>query len=151
MAYNLLFKSNTLQFTFLMLILWTLAGFVFTTDNNTQWGCVDDNATFSFHNISLTALSLAFISFGYLYRKEEAGRWLIVTEAVFWTYKLFFMKGGYVVGLGGGMPFSMVLFDFAGLTLRLLLIKYFFSLPYQSFFALVIAAVLMILKIQFFR
>ena len=61
------------------------------------------------------------------------------------------MKGGYVVGLGGGMPFSMVLIDFAGLTLRLLLIKYFFSLPYQSFFALVIAAVLMILKIQFFR
>ncbi len=151
MAYSLKYRPPILSLTISSLLLWTFFGFAYTLDNNTQWGCVDNNSVFSFHNISLSSLSIALLSFGCYYRNKDTGKWLVLGEVGFWIYKLFFLKGGYVIGITASMPISIVLYDLMALTLRFILIKQLFEFSYKSIYFSLVAFLIMLIKVQFFR
>ena len=71
-------------------------------------------------------------------------------ELLFWLYKLFLIKGGYVVGFGGIPSSDVVLFDMMALFLRILLIKQLFKIPINALFVFIISFIIMAIKIKIF-
>ena len=150
MSFSLKSKLRPLAITFSLLIFWTLVGFYSTLDNSTQSGCIVSNDVFAFQNICFSVLSISLLSVGYFFSNYEYGKWIIAAEVAFWTYKLFFIKEGYVVGIGGIAPVDILTFDFIALLLRLFLLKQVFNLPLRLFALGLIALLLMIVKVEFF-
>lgn len=142
---------SSLKVLFALVIIWSVVGFVYCFDNNVQWGCINDNYVFSFHNISRTAISLAFLTLGFLYRNDTLGRSLMLAEFVYWSLKLFFWKEGYVIGIGGSVPTDIAVFDFVALLLRLLLLRTVFRSPLSNIWLLLSAVALMWVKINYLR
>ena len=144
------YKLNWLPVTFLSLIISIVIGFYSTLDNSTQWGCVVSDYVFSFHNISFSAFSILLVSLGYFFSNHQYGKLFILAEIVFWIHKLFFIKGGYVVGIGGITPVDILVYDFAACLLRLFLLKQVLNLPLRFFALVLIALFSIIVKVQFF-
>jgi hypothetical protein len=136
------FSSPTIIYA--SLIVWTLYGFFFSLDNSMAWGCMgakehllslgyriislsgetaetDSIIFIDFNNVSYSGLSILLISFSF-FLDDRKGVIVLYSELVYWLFKLMVIKGGYVVGIGGGPDFDVLLFDSIALTLRLLLI-----------------------------
>ncbi|WP_121357742.1 hypothetical protein [Flavisolibacter nicotianae] len=131
-------------------MLWSIYGFASLLDNTMQWGCIIDDRLFSFTNIGYSLLSLSTLLSSFYYRETSLGKWLLISEAIFWVSKLFFLKGGYVTGIAGSFSNEVLLFDSIALFLRLLLLKQFFKLPVHWVLTLMLTVLLMALKVEYF-
>ncbi|PHQ29225.1 hypothetical protein [Leeuwenhoekiella nanhaiensis] len=140
-------KPKTL---YLLLIGWTIFGFFTKLDYTLLWGCiVSYEPTFSTENIFFSGTAIGLLSFGVFIPKKQVGVLLLFAELLFWLFKLFFIKGGYVVGIGGP-SYDVLTFDFIALSLRLLLLKQLGLLPVRIFKVLILVFLIMLLKIFFF-
>lgn len=151
MALSIKYYISALPVIFYALVLWCMLGFYSTLENSTQWGCIKDDYVFSFRNLAFSSLSLALLFRGFFSRPPRAGLIFIAGESIFWLYKLLFLKGGYVTGIGGTTPESIVLYDFVALALRLLLLKQLLAWPVKSLYAIILSMAVMVLKVMFFR
>ncbi|PHR94008.1 MAG: hypothetical protein COA80_12905 [Leeuwenhoekiella sp.] len=139
-------KPKTL---YLLLIFWTIFGFFTKLDYTLLWGCiVSYEPTFSTENIFFSGTAIGLLSFGVFIPKKQVGV-LLFAELLFWLFKLFLIKGGYVVGIGGP-SYDVLTFDFIALSLRLLLLKQLGLLPVRSSIVLMLVFLIMLLKIFFF-
>jgi hypothetical protein len=135
-----------------LLIGWTLFGFSTNLDYTQNWGCViSTEAIFSLENILYSGISVGLLSIGFFIPSRTFGTAVLTCELLFWLYKLYLLKGGYVVGFGGVPSTNILLFDTIALTLRLVMIKKVSQLPFKTLFVLVIVYIIMSLKVQFFR
>jgi hypothetical protein len=122
--YSWLNKLLSADWIFYSLILFIVIGFLLRLDNNESFGCIImDNPTFSFDNILYSGISIGLLTFGYKTQQKNIQLIILSGELLFWLYKLFFLKGGYAVGLGGVPMVSVLWYDLVALSLRLLLIK----------------------------
>ena len=138
--------------TYLLLIIWTIFGFLETLDYTQQWGCIiSHEPIFSSANVIYTGTAIGLVSLGVFIPKKQVGTIILLSEILFWLYKLFFVKGGYIVGIGGVPSIEVLAFDTIALTLRLILIKQVSRFPLRTIWALTLVLIIMLIKIQFFR
>lgn len=142
---------SSLEAKFALVTVWSVVGFLYCFDNNTQWGCVDDNSVLSFHNISRTVITFALSTLGFLHQNDALGRKFILAECVYWTLKLLFWKEGYVVGIAGSLPTAIVVFDFIALLLRLFLLREIFRPVLSNVWLWLPALMIMGMKVAFLR
>lgn len=140
-------KPKTL---YLLLIGWTIFGFFTKLDYTLQWGCiVSYEPTFSSENIFFSGTAIGLLSFGVFIPKRQIGILILFAELLFWLFKLFFIKGGYAVGIGGP-SYEVLAFDFIALALRLLFLKQLGLLPVRISTMFILVLLIMLLKIFFF-
>ena len=143
--------SNSIT-TYAILIGWTIFGFFNNLDYTQDWGCiVSSEPIFSTENIFYSGITIGLLSIGVFIPLRSVGKVLLACELLFWLYKLFFIKGGYVVGFGGIPSSSVLAFDSIALTLRLIIINQICRLNIKPIFLLVIGFIFMVLKVHFFR
>jgi len=136
---------------YILLITWTVFGFIATLDYTQQWGCISSHEpVFSIENIIYSGTALGLLSFGALIPKRQIGIVILVVELLFWLYKLFLVKGGYAVGFGGMPSINVLGFDTIALTLRLVLLKQVSRLPMRTIWILILVFFIMVIKVLFF-
>ena len=150
--HRLFSQLNKSRITFLLLISWTVLGFFTTLDYTQQWGCIlFHESIFSKENIIYSGTAIGLLSLGFFNSKRQVGTVILLVELLFWLYKLFLVKGGYAIGIGGEPSIQVLLFDTIALTLRLLLIKQVRLLAVKPIIVLVCVFVVLAVKVQFFR
>ncbi|HYV95154.1 MAG TPA: hypothetical protein VE978_25485 [Chitinophagales bacterium] len=138
--------------SFVLLISWTLLGFFSKLDYTLQQGCViHSEAIFSWQNMLYTSIALGLLSIGYFISPQNIAIAILSSELLLWLYKLFAVKGGYAVGLGGVTSLDVLVFDTIALTLRLILIKQVGQIHISTRFVFTMIFMIMFLKVQFFR
>ncbi len=143
-----LLKPSTV---FLVLIAWSVFGFLTNNDYNQQWGCIiSSEPTLSETNILYSTVALILITLGYSIRIRQIGSLILITELVFWLHKLFVVKGGYAVGLGAVPSLSVLSFDVIALTLRLILIKQLVGFKFGLRYVFTFVTIVMAVKISYF-
>lgn len=147
---NVSYKFSKLSVCYALLTLWSIYGFASLLDNTMQWGCIVNDNLFSFANIGYSLLSVSMLLSSFYHRATSLGKWLVILEAAIWFCKLFFIKGGYVVGIAGSFSNEVMLFDTIALFLRLMLLKQLFKLTVHWVLNLVLTTLLMTLKVEYF-
>ncbi len=148
---NLFSIINQTKTTLIVLVVWIVFGFFTQLDYNQDWGCIGGSGyIFSNSNMLYSGIALTFVNIGFLAQNKHIKIIVLAVELLFWLYKLFLIKGGYVVGFGGIPSSDVVLFDMMALFLRILLIKQLFKIPINALFVLIISFIIMAIKIKFF-
>jgi hypothetical protein len=145
------YRPSKLLIGYVFLALWTVYGFVSMLDNTTQWGCIVTDSLYSTANIAYSLVSVSMILVSFYFRKTSTGNWILLLEAAIWLYKLFFIKGGYVAGYGGGVSEGVLIFDFIALFLRLMILKLLLRQQAHWILVLIFTILLLFLKVTYFR
>jgi hypothetical protein len=136
---------------FLILITWSVLGFLTNHDYTQQWGdFIIHEPIFSLQNVFYCGITLLLLLIAYLIPVKPIKVSILSIELLYWLYKLFIIKGGYAVGIGGVPSMSILTFDLIAFILRLQLIKLIISPKFNSLYLLIPAFVIMILKVAFF-
>ena len=145
------YRLSKITVCYVLLTAWSVYGFVSLLDNTMQWGCIVDDHLFFFTNTTYSLLSISMLLGSFYYRETSLGKWLALLETAFWIYKLFIIKGGYVVGIGGSVSEEVLIFDAIGLFFRLTLLRLLFKLPVHWMLTILLAVLLMMLKVEYFH
>jgi len=137
--------------TYGLLIVWTIWGFYTNLDYTLNRGCISSESSFTMQNSLYSGTAIALLSIGFFMTSRRIGLVILTCELLFWLYKLFLVKGGYVVGFGGLPSIDVLVFDTIALTLRLVVIKKVSQLQFKTIFVLIISFIIMTIKLQFFR
>jgi hypothetical protein len=122
--YSWITKVTSISWTFYALIGLTIIGFLFSLDNNQAFGCIIlETSVFSSDNIIYSGISVLLLTLAYINQDRKNQLLILSAELLFWLYKLFYLKGGYSVGITASAMFGVLYFDIIALTLRLILIK----------------------------
>ncbi len=130
----------------LLLIFWTIIGFFTHDDFNDSCGCLEFDRNFAsldyiiYSVISLLLLSLSLIS------KNKLRLGFIFIETFYWLFKLYYLKSGYIGGLG--IPIFKI-FDFIGLSLRLWIIILIIKIQCEFYLIPVISGLMIYIKLAF--
>lgn len=144
-------KTNQVQFFYLLLIAWTIVGFSFWWDNNMQHGCIIYyDGIFSIDNIFFTTTSITLLTIGLLFQTKGERLWFFLFELLFWLIKLFYVKGGYAVGLAGAPMFSVLFFDMVALCLRLMLLNASLQFRFSNNYILIPLVIIFYIKLYYF-
>lgn len=148
---NLFSIINQTQTTFIALLVWIVFGFFAQLDYNQDWGCIGGSGyIFSNSNMLYSGIALTLLNIGFFAQHKHFKIIVLAVEFLFWLYKLFLIKGGYVVGFGGIPSCDVVLFDMIAISLRILLVKQLFKLPINALFVSIVSFIIMVIKIKFF-
>jgi hypothetical protein len=144
-------KTNQVQYSFLLLMAWTILGFLFRWDNNMEVGCTiwNDNV-FAQDNIFLSATSIILLTVGVSFQKIDERIWFLFLELLFWLLKLFYWKGGYAVGIGGTPMVSVLFFDMVALCLRLMLLNASLQFKFSNNYILIPLVMIFYIKFYYF-
>lgn len=151
-GYSYLFSNvNQTKTTFVALIFWIVFGFFTQLDYNQDWGCIGGGGyIFSNSNMFYSGIALALVNIGFFSSNKNLKIIILIVELLFWLSKLFLVKGGYAVGIGGVPSSDVVLFDMISISLRILLVKQLFKLPINALFVSIVSFIIMAIKIKFF-
>ncbi len=117
-------NTNQIQVFFRLLIIWTLFGFFLRWDNNMFHGCImGDDRVFALDNIFFSTTSFILLTLGVAFQRINERVWFLFLELFYWLFKLFYLKGGYAVGIAGVPIFTVVFFDMIALCLRIMLMN----------------------------
>ena len=133
----------------MLLVGWGLFGFFTNLDNNNDFGCIGSGEPiFSETNILFSGVALGLVNIGFFASKENViWKFVLIIELLFWLFKLFFIKGGYSVGYGGGPNENIVLFDNVALVLRLILMYQIFKFQFNILWIISLSFIIMLLRI----
>ncbi len=141
-------QINDSNFIFWILISWIIFGFFAKLDYTNQWGCFAiHEPVFSRENILFSSISLFLLFLGVYLIPKKLGYVILIFEVFIWLFKLFLIKGGYIIGVTGGPDIIILWYDFSALILRLLLIKSLFELNLKNIYIFILVILIMILKI----
>ncbi|HAS42515.1 MAG TPA: hypothetical protein DCS93_18695 [Microscillaceae bacterium] len=109
---------------FRLLIGVVVLGGVYLLDYSYDYGCIIiRDARLTSENFKYTSIALFLICLGYLLPKQNLRVAVLSLELTLWLYKLYFIKGGYNTGLGGGADLGVLGYDFIALVLRLAFLR----------------------------
>lgn len=136
-----------------MLLAFAVLGFLSTLENSTMAGCVFfGESIFSLESIVLSSISITLILIILKSKNKHWQQIAFISEFVLWVLKLFFFKGGYMVGFEGTPAPLMVVYDATSIAIRLLLLNYLFqSINLDVVKILVISTMMVGCKIMFFK
>lgn len=131
-----------------LLIALTIIGFFLMLDNNSDFGCRINNwYVFSIQNIGYSSLSLILLVLALIIKQEKLQKAFLLLESAYWLFKLFVIKGGYAVGVGGGPELLVAYFDTIVLFLRLLILYKLFQYKFSSYFLFAPLFTIMLFKL----
>ncbi len=118
-------KLNDFKFTNSILLIWIVLGFFTRLDFSQMMGdIIFGEKIFDYNNIGFSSISFLLILTARLLKNGKGKILIILLELLFWSFKYFYYKGGYAMGLGASYPNDLiVLFDSVALLLRLRLIS----------------------------
>jgi hypothetical protein len=135
-------RSQKILFGFL--ILWTLIGFFTQQDFTERCGClIHSRGVFSHDYIIFSAISLILFILGFIVKNKFVRINILCLELVYWIFKLFALKSGYLGGLG---ILIFKYYDFFGLLGRLLLLNSLFENKFKEYLLAIVAGLLIIVK-----
>lgn len=146
--YSWIAKATSISWTFYALIGFTITGFLFSLDNNQAFGCtIIEKSVFSSNNIIYSGISVGLLTFAFITKDTKNRLLILLVELLFWLYKLFYVKGGYNVGITASPMFSVLYFDIIALTLRIILIKQVAKFRIRSIYMLLPMFLIMFIKL----
>lgn len=111
-------------YNYLVLLSLLVLGFFAKLDYTDMWGCFRANEPiFAIKNIIFSSISLLLIFLSFIIKKRTLKLSFAAIELLFWIFKLFYYKGGYVVGIGASPHPVISFYDTTTLTFRLLIIS----------------------------
>lgn len=126
------------------LLLWTLLGFFTQQDFTERCDClIHSRGVFSLDYIGFSAISLILIILGFFIKSKFARIGLLSLELVYWIFKLYALKSGYIGGLG---ILIFKYYDFIGLLVRLLILNSLFGNKIKEFVFVLLAGLIILLK-----
>jgi hypothetical protein len=138
---NFIRNQNVL---FWFLITWTLFGFFAQQDFSERCGCLTHSRNlFSLDYIIFSAISLILFILSFLIKNKGIRVSLICIELAYWLFKLYFIKSGYIGGMG---ILVFKYYDFFGLLGRLLILNTLTGQKLKEFLLVLIAGLLIIIK-----
>jgi hypothetical protein len=141
-------KVTSISWIFYALIGLTIIGFLFSLDNNKAFGCIiSDTSVLSSNNIIYSGISIGLLTLAYISKDRKKQLLILSVELLFWLYKLFYLKGGYSVGITASPMFGVLCFDIIALTLRLILIKQVAKLRIRTIYMLLPMFLIMFIKV----
>lgn len=115
------------------LIFWIGIGFFLGLDYTETEGCmILSESIFLPKRVLFSTISLGLILASILVNRPSVKFGLCLLELIYWTLKLILFKGGYALGFGGDPLFSVVLYDFIGALIRLLILNKSLSIARNS-------------------
>ncbi len=128
-----------------VLLIWIFFGYLTLADFSERCGCiVFDRSPLSLDYILLSFFSLLLVGLSVFELTKRFSKLFLSIELIYWLFKLFFIKSGYVGGLGI-MMFNY--YDYIALTIRLLLITSVFKLQIKVYLILISSFIIISLKI----
>ncbi len=144
-------KTNQVQYFYLLLIAWTIIGFLIRLDNNMQHGCIIENDNIlALDNIFFSATSIILLTIGVSFQHINEQIWFLFLELLFWLFKLFYLKGGYATGIGGTPILAVLFFDMIALCLRLMLLNASLQFKFSNNYILIPLVIFFYIKLYYF-
>ena len=136
---------------YLLLLGLLILGFFARLDYTDSWGCIiGEEPIFEFKNIIFSTISISLILLSYLTRNKALKLSFVIAELLFWTFKLFYYKGGYVVSIAAVPDPIISFFDTTTLSLRLFIIFGLLRPEIKIKFVLITTLVIMAIKVFLF-
>ncbi|MEJ8817352.1 hypothetical protein [Lacibacter sp. H407] len=149
---SLIKHTRQVQYLYLILIAWTIIGFLFRWDNNMQVGCtIQSDNILGQDNIFFSATSIILLTLGVSFQRNNERIWFLFLELLYWLLKLFYWKGGYGVGIGGIPIFTVVFFDMIALFLRIMLLNATLEFKFANNYILIPLFIFFYVKLYFFQ
>lgn len=146
-------KNKIIQppFNYYLLIGMLIIGFFFRLDYSDRFGCiVFKEPVFELRNILFSAISITLVLLSFFAKKRTIKLTFISFELVFWLYKFFLFKGGYVVGAIATADPLISLYDTTTLALRLFIINSLLKVSINQIYPLICTIIIISVKIYIF-
>jgi hypothetical protein len=133
---------------FISLFAAIIIGFLTNQDNDQQWGCIKTYyPIFTDINILYSSVSLLFALAALLMPTKNLRLAMLCVELLYWLFKLFFLNGVNIVGIGGVSVANVSVFEFFALVVRLQLIEVVIGRTPNLNKVLKLAALVVLLKV----
>ena len=144
-------KIISYPYNYLLLLGLLILGFFTRLDYTNRLGCITGSEPiFEFKNIVFSTISVSLILLSYLTRNKALKLSFVIAELLFWTFKLFYYKGGYVVSIAAAPDPLISFYDTTTLSLRLFIIFGLFRPGIKTKFVLITTLVIMAIKVFLF-
>lgn len=117
-------KLHNFKFANSILLIWVILGFLTRLDFSQLMGdIVFCEKIFDYNNILFSSISFLLILIARLLKNEKGKNIIILLELLIWSFRYFYYKGGYAMGIAASYPNDLIVFyDFVALSLRLIMI-----------------------------
>jgi hypothetical protein len=116
-----------------------------------QVGCIIENDyVFAYDNVLLSATTIFLLTIAILFEGMNERIWFLFFELLFWLFKLFYIKGGYAVGIAGVPMLPVLFFDMIALYLRIILLNESLQFKFSNNYILIPLVVFFFLKLYYF-
>jgi len=141
-------KIISQPFNYRILLGLLVIGFLLKLDYTNRFGClVGGESIFDTKNILFSTISVSLILSSYLLNNRFFKLSMVTVELLFWVFKLFYFKGGYVVSIGGIPDPAISFFDTLTLSLRLFIIIKLLQVDFKTIYLILITLIIMSIKI----
>lgn len=128
-----------------------ILGFFTNLENTQKWGCIPGGESiFVISNVVLSSISISIVLMSFLLKRRALKLTFITVELLFWIFKLFYYKGGYVVSFIAAPDPIVSFYDTATLSLRLFIITNLLRKDIKIVYVLCATLTIMCLKIFVF-
>ena len=140
-----------LPYGYYFLFTLVLIGFYFRLDYTEQFGCfVREEPILDGKNITFSSISFVLILVSYVMRNRKMKIIFLLLELMFWLFKLFYFKGGYVVGIIGSVDLVIYFYDVLNLIVRLYIISIVTRINIKEVYIIIIALLVILIKTNVF-
>jgi len=123
-------------------------GFLLKLDYTNRLGClVGGESVFDTKNILFSTISISLILSSFLLKNKFLKLSLVIVELLFWTFKLFYFKAGYVVSIAGIPDPAISFFDTLTLFLRLFIIIKLLQVNFKTIYLVFITLSIIAIKV----
>ena len=141
-------KTISQPFNYRILLGLLVFGFLLKLDYTNRFGClVGGESILDIKNILFSSISISLILSSYLLNKRFLKLSLVIVELLFWTFKLFYFKGGYVVSIAGIPDPAISFFDTLTLFLRLFIIIKLLQVNFKTIYLVLITLSIIAIKV----
>lgn len=138
-------------YNYYTLLVLLVIGFFGQLDYTDRWGCfVGGESIFDSKNILFSSISVTLILTSFLFRPRILKISLLIIELAFWTFKLFYFKGGYVVSIAAAPDPIISFYDSLTLALRLFIITGLLRTNIKVIYILICTLTIMAIKVYGF-
>ncbi|NOU59619.1 hypothetical protein [Marinifilum caeruleilacunae] len=135
-------------YNYYLLLALLIIGFFGQLDYTNRWGCVvGGESIFDAKNILFSSISIILILTSFLFKPRILKSSLLIIELVFWIFKLFYFKGGYVVSIAAAPDPIISFYDTLTLAMRLFIITGLLRTNFKTIYILICTLTIMAIKV----
>jgi hypothetical protein len=134
-------------YNYLVLLTLLVIGFFGRLDYTNRWGCfVGGEPVFDLKNITFSSISISLILLSFLLKHRNLKLSLVLIELVFWIFKLFYFKGGYVCSITATPDPIISFYDCVTLAFRLFIVAGLLKSNFKAYYILLCTLIIIAIK-----